>query len=109
MSEVEQARGDDGRFIEEPEATQANPIEELIDAIAQQNFNQAKSHFEDVLGDKMNDALEAEKLSVAQSIYNDAEDDGDNDPDDESENDWLDDYEDSLDDEEEVEDEEESS
>ena len=59
--------------IENEEVAEVNPIEELIDAIAQQNFNQAKSHFEDVLGDKMNDALEAEKLSVAQSIYNDAE------------------------------------
>ena len=66
MSEVEQP-------IENEEVAEVNPIEELIDAIAQQNFNQAKSHFEDVLGDKMNDALEAEKLSVAQSIYNDAE------------------------------------
>lgn len=66
MSEVEQP-------IENEEVVEVNPIEELIDAIAQQNFNQAKSHFEDVLGDKMNDALEAEKLSVAQSVYNDAE------------------------------------
>lgn len=99
MSEVEQP-------IENEEVAEVNPIEELIDAIAQQNFNQAKSHFEDVLGDKMNDALDAEKLSVAQSIYNDAE---------ESEEDFdLEDVEDDdLDDadegEEEVEDEEESS
>ena len=66
MSEVEQP-------IENEEVAEVNPIEDFIDAIAQQNFNQAKAHFEDVLGDKMNDALEAEKLSVAQSIYNDAE------------------------------------
>lgn len=50
-----------------------NPIEELIDAIAGQNFNQAKTHFDDVLADKMHDALEAEKVSVAQDIYSDDE------------------------------------
>ena len=68
MSEVEQA-------IEQPETEEVvtNPIEELIDAIASQNFNQAKTHFDDVVADKMHDALEAEKVAVAQNIYSDAE------------------------------------
>ena len=104
MSEVEQP-------IENEEVAEVNPIEELIDAIAQQNFNQAKSHFEDVLGDKMNDALEAEKLSVAQSIYNDAEESEEEDFDlEDVEDDDLDDADEGEEeDEEEVEDEEESS
>ena len=57
--------------MSEVEQEVVNPIEELIDAIAGQNFNQAQTHFQDVLGDKMHDALEAEKVSVAQDIYSD--------------------------------------
>ena len=59
--------------MSEVEQEVVNPIEELIDAIAGQNFNQAKTHFDDVLADKMHDALEAEKVSVAQDIYSDEE------------------------------------
>ena len=52
-----------------------NNIEELIDAIAAKNFNQAKSHFDDIIGDRMNDALEQEKIAVANQIYNNVNDD----------------------------------
>lgn len=45
-------------------------IEEFISAIQQQNFNQAKSHFDSILDDKMNDALEQEKMNVASQIFN---------------------------------------
>lgn len=103
MSEVEQP-------IENEEVAEVNPIEELIDAIAQQNFNRAKDHFEDVLGDKMNDALEAEKLSVAQSVYNDGEESEEEDFDlDDVEDDDLDDADEGEEEEVEEEDEEESS
>lgn len=80
-----------------------NPIEELIDAIAGQNFNQAKTHFDDVLADKMHDALEAEKVSVAQDIYSDNEVDEIEVP---LEDDQLDQLEDELDEEENEEDDE---
>jgi len=103
MSEVEQP-------IENEEVVEVNPIEELIDAIAQQNFNRAKDHFEDVLGDKMNDALEAEKLSVAQSVYNDGEESEEEDFDlDDVEDDDLDDADEGEEEEVEEDDEEESS
>lgn len=58
--------------VEQEEVT-VNPIEGLIDAIAQQNFNSAKGQFDDILGMKMNDALDAEKISVADTIFNGAE------------------------------------
>jgi hypothetical protein len=45
-------------------------IGNFIDAIAAQNFNQAKNHFDDILGIKMNDALEQEKAAVANNIFN---------------------------------------
>lgn len=52
-------------------------INSFIDALAQQNFNQAKTHFDEIIGSKMNDALEAEKINVANSIFNNASDDED--------------------------------
>ena len=68
MSEVE----NNEETAVEVEAPNVGNIDNFIDAIAQQNFNRAKEHFDNVLGDKMNDALEAERLSVADTIFNDA-------------------------------------
>lgn len=48
-------------------------INDLIDAIQQQNFNSAKDSFESLLGAKMNTALEQEKIAVADTIFNGAE------------------------------------
>jgi hypothetical protein len=53
---------------------EVNPVEELIDALAVQNFNVAKNHFDSILGDKVSDALEAEKIKVADTIFNGVED-----------------------------------
>jgi hypothetical protein len=49
--------------------------EELIDALAQKNFAQAETHFKGIIGDKLHDMLDAEKVSVAASIYNSTADD----------------------------------
>lgn len=48
-------------------------VEEFIDAIAAQNFNKAKDHFDTMIGDRVVDALDAEKKIVADSIFNNAE------------------------------------
>jgi len=71
MSEVE---NNEEVAVAETEVEQQNVgnIEDLVNAISQQNFNRAKDHFDSILGDKMNDAIEAEKISVADSIFNDA-------------------------------------
>lgn len=71
MSEVE---NNEEVAVAETEVEQPNQgnIEDLVNAISQQNFNRAKDHFDSILGDKMNDAIEAEKISVADSIFNDA-------------------------------------
>jgi len=50
-----------------------NDINDFIDAIQKQNFNSAKDHFDALVGEKMNDALEQEKIAVADTIFNDAE------------------------------------
>ena len=56
--------------MSEENQIEVNPIDEFIDAIAVQNFNRAKSHWENIIGDKMNDAMEQEKISVANTIFN---------------------------------------
>jgi|SRR6056300_1605942 hypothetical protein len=52
---------------------ETSSVEEFIDAIAAQNFNKAKDHFDAMIGDRVVDALDAEKKVVADSIFNDAE------------------------------------
>lgn len=56
-----------------------NPINDFIDAIASGDFNQSEKLFNSLLDDKLQDTLEAEKISVADSIFNgvDEEDDVD--------------------------------
>lgn len=49
-------------------------ISDFIDQIQAQNFNQAKDHFESVLSDKMSTALDQERINVADTIFNGAED-----------------------------------
>jgi hypothetical protein len=57
------------------EEVETNPIHDLIDAIQKQDFNSAKDSFDSLLGDKMHDAMESEKISVADTIFNGAEED----------------------------------
>lgn len=47
-----------------------DPIGDFIDSIAAGDFNQSEKLFNDLLADKMDDALEAEKISVADTIFN---------------------------------------
>lgn len=54
--------------------TNQQQIADFIDQIQAQNFNQAKEHFDSLLNDKMSDAAEAEKINVADTIFNGAED-----------------------------------
>ena len=54
---------------------ESNPIEDLINAIADQNFNRAEEHFNDLLGDRVNTALDIEKQNVADTIFNGVDED----------------------------------
>lgn len=49
-----------------------NPINDFIDAIASGDFNQSEKLFNDLLSDRVSSSLEAEKISVADTIFNDA-------------------------------------
>lgn len=48
-------------------------INDFLDAVMDQDFSKAGVMFNDLLGDKVNDALEQEKIAVADQIFNGAE------------------------------------
>lgn len=64
--DIEMASDDDNQ-VEEPEV---NPIEELIRSIEDKNFVNSSSIFNDLVSDKMNDALAAKKIELANKLYN---------------------------------------
>ena len=62
--------------VVEPEA-EVNPMQTFVDDILAKNFAGAQTTFNDLLGDKLNDALDQEKISMAQQVYNGEEPDED--------------------------------
>ena len=63
-------------------------IENLINQAFNKDYNAAGESFVDIMNQKMSDALEQEKIRMANSIYNDDIEDDDEDLDDEDESDW---------------------
>lgn len=66
----------------------------FIDALQGDNFASAETTFNDILGDKIQDALDAEKVSVADQIFNgvatlDVEEDESNDIEYDEENEYF--------------------
>ena len=59
--------------VENEMEIETNPIADMIDSIQQGDFNNAESHFNDLIGDRLQDALDQAKIRVAQSIYGDSE------------------------------------
>ena len=62
--------------IAEPEA-EVNPMQTFVDDILTKNFSGAQTTFNDMLGTKLSDALDAEKVALAQQVYNGEEPDED--------------------------------
>ena len=50
-----------------------NRIDDFIKAIEKQDFTSAEKDFNDMIGDRMQDALDQAKVSVASKMYNDEE------------------------------------
>ena len=48
------------------------PINDFIDAIAAGDFNQSEKLFNDLVSDRVSSSLESEKISIADTIFNDA-------------------------------------
>jgi len=55
--------------VMEPEA-EVNPMQTFVDDILTKNFSGAQTTFNDMLGTKLSDALDAEKVALAQQVYN---------------------------------------
>lgn len=54
--------------------TEVNPIANMIDYITQSEFQKANDVFNDLLGQRVSDSLEQEKVAVAQAMYSQEED-----------------------------------
>jgi hypothetical protein len=70
MSEVENAV--DVETPPEPTQMELN-LSNFVDAIQASNFNNASDLFNDMLSSKVDDAIEAEKVSVANNMFNGGE------------------------------------
>lgn len=69
------------------EETQNNPLEDLVQHALDQDFNKANKVFGDLMGTKINDLLDQEKIKIAGQIYNDEEPEEEEDFDAETEDD----------------------
>ena len=60
---------------EDYEVPETGPVgvDDVLAAIQQKNLAQARNHFNDLMGVKVTDALEAEKVRIANTVFNDAE------------------------------------
>jgi hypothetical protein len=60
---------------EHPELPEVGPVgvDDVLSAIQQKNIAQAKAAFGKVMGQKVNDALESEKVKLAGQIFNNLE------------------------------------
>lgn len=61
--------------MSEEQQVQAPSVGDLIDQIAAGNYNASSDLFNELIHSKMEVALDAEKVSVAQDIYNTIDDD----------------------------------
>ena len=63
----------DQEVTAETEEETIDPLRSFVDALQGGNFNDAETMFNDILGDKVQDALDAEKIAVADEVFNGAE------------------------------------
>src|SRR5210317_533627 len=61
--------------------TEVNPIANMIDYITQSEFQKANDIFNDLLGQRVSDSLEQEKVAVAQAMYSPEEESEESDED----------------------------
>lgn len=63
----------DQEVTTEAEEETLDPLRSFVDALQGGNFTSAETMFNDILGDKVQDALDAEKIAVADEIFNGVE------------------------------------
>ena len=59
---------------------ETNPIQDLIKASLQKDYNNANKIFGEVMTIKMSDLLDQEKVKMADQVYNGAEEEAEEDP-----------------------------
>ena len=59
----------------ENQEVEVSAVEQLINQITDGDLNSAEGSFQSLIQDKMADALEAQKVAVAQALFNDQDDD----------------------------------
>ena len=59
----------------ENQEVEVSAVEQLINQITDDDLNSAEGSFQSLIQDKMADALEAQKVAVAQALFNDQDDD----------------------------------
>ena len=64
---------DQEEVVTETEEETIDPLRSFVDALQHGDFTNAETLFKDVLDDKVQDSLDAEKVSVADEIFNGAE------------------------------------
>ena len=50
-------------------------MDAMLQAIQYKNLSQSRTHFDNLMQDKISDALEAEKVNIASQVYNAQEED----------------------------------
>lgn len=59
----------------EIDEVEVNPIESMIDSILGNDYKTSSDIFNDMVSDKMNDALEDKKVAMADTMFNGGSDD----------------------------------
>ena len=59
----------------EIDEVEVNPIESMIDSILGNDYKTSSDIFNDMVSDKMNDALEDKKVAIADTMFNGGSDD----------------------------------
>ena len=55
--------------MEYNEEEQQSSMDSFLDAVQRQNLAQSRAHFDNLMANKIGDALESEKVAVASAVY----------------------------------------
>ena len=55
-------------------------VDDVLQAIQQKNVGQARSHFNDLMGQKVTQTLDAEKVKIANNVFNGASEEDQEEP-----------------------------
>ena len=59
--------------VEQEETVEVSPVQELVNQITDGDLAKAETSFKGIIDDKIQDALDAQRVAVAGAIFNDGE------------------------------------